>query len=99
MDDAGAIPTLMFTPDGRSMNGVAVLNLKLSSLSVPLMYTSTSAAAASALLWITCTLEVDVGKAIRFPPDGRATHNPKAAPSLLAAGFKNPEATTVSAAP
>ena len=42
---------------------------------------------------------VTCGNGIKFPPAGKATHNPKPAPLLLLAGFKNPEARTTADAP
>ena len=45
-----------------------------------------------------CELKGIAGKAIMLPPEANATHNPKAGPSLLTAGFKKPLATTVNAA-
>ena len=96
---AGAIETSISTPAGTSTKELAVRNAKLSITKSLPRYTSTIAAAASAELCITWISAVDSGNCTKAPPDGNATHNPKAAPLLLLAGFKKPEATTTAAAP
>src|SRR5688572_18829772 len=55
---AGAIPTVNGTPAGASTKGVAVRKAKSSSSRLVLSQTSTSEAAASAQLWITCNRAV-----------------------------------------
>ena len=99
----GAIPRFNSTSEGSSIKGVAVLNSKSSMARSPLMYTSTNSAAGSAALWITCTMAGSVssttcGNSITVP-SAKAANSPKAAPSWLAEGSRNPEANTTAAPP